>query len=96
MTDRQEILGKLVEFLESDTEVRVENLAETLSLREGLGLDSVDLVGIIMRIEGHYRIRLSHAELEKVATVGNLLDLIQAKIREVLAAVNAPPQIKAA
>jgi acyl carrier protein len=97
MTDRQEIMRMLVEFLESDTEVRIDNLAESLSMREGLGLDSVDLVGIIMRIEGHYRIRLSHAELEQVATVGNLLDLIEAKIAEGATAAPAPnPEAKAA
>ncbi len=94
MTDRKEILDKLVEFLESDTEVRLDALDETLSLREGLGLDSVDLVGIIMRIEGHYRIRLNHGELEKVTTVGALLDLIQAKIEDL--AANAILQTKAA
>jgi acyl carrier protein len=78
--DRTAIMQKLVEFLESDTDVMLEQLNESASLREGLGLDSVDLVGIIMRIEGHYHIRLTHAELEKVATVANLLDLIQAKL----------------
>ena len=93
MTNRAEITEKLVEFLESDTEVRLDNLSDGLSLREGLGLDSVDLVGIIMRIEGHYRIRLSHAELEKIATVGNLLDLIEMKIVE---NVTAAHQTKAA
>jgi acyl carrier protein len=87
MSNRAEIMERLIEFLESDTEVRLDNLSDGLSLREGLGLDSVDLVGTIMRIEGHYRIRLSHAELEKVETVGHLLDLIEAKIAETSTAV---------
>jgi acyl carrier protein len=90
MTNRTEITERLVEFLESDTEVRLDNLSDGLSLREGLGLDSVDLVGIIMRIEGHYRIRLSHAELEKVETVGHLLDLIETKVAENSAGVVQP------
>ena len=47
-----------------------------------------------MRIEGHYRVRLTHAELEQVATVGNLLDLIVLKQAENAAAVN--PESKAA
>lgn len=87
MTDRREILQTLAEFLKADTELSVDNLSEELSLREGLGLDSVDLVGIVMRIEGHYRVRLSHSDLERVATVGNLVDLIQAKAGE----PNSPP-----
>jgi acyl carrier protein len=89
--DRAAITQKLVEFLESDTDVKLEQLDESVSLREGLGLDSVDLVGIIMRIEGHYHIRLTHAELEKVATVANLLDLIQAKV-----AASGAPGVQAA
>jgi acyl carrier protein len=89
--DRAAIMQKLVEFLESDTDVKLEQLDESVSLREGLGLDSVDLVGIIMRIEGHYHIRLTHAELEKVATVANLLDLIQAKV-----AASGAPGVQAA
>lgn len=90
MTDRHEIWNKLVEFLESDTDVRIDEVNDSLPLREGLGLDSVDLVGIIMRIEGHYRIRLSHGELERVTTIGALLDLIQAKI----AAGTADPAVQ--
>ncbi len=82
MITRAELQQKLVEFLEADSDVHLDELNDNLSLREGLGLDSVDLVGIIMRIEGHYRVRLSHAELETVATVGNLLDLIEAKIAD--------------
>jgi len=80
MISRQDILQTLSEFLESDADVQLDSLSEDLSLREGLGLDSVDLVGVIMRIEGHYRIRLTHAELETVANVGTLLDLIEAKV----------------
>jgi acyl carrier protein len=80
MKDRREITQKLIEFLESDTEFHLDRFSEDMSLREGLGLDSVDLVGIIMRIETYYRIRLTHAELERVNTVGTLLDLIQAKL----------------
>jgi acyl carrier protein len=81
MTDRTAILRKLLDFLESDTDIKVDQVNEEVSLREGLGLDSVDLVGIIMRIEGHYHIRMSHAELEQVGTVADLLDVIQSKVR---------------
>jgi acyl carrier protein len=80
MTDRTAILRKLLDFLESDTDVKLDQVNEDVSLREGLGLDSVDLVGIIMRIEGHYHIRMSHTELAQVGTVADLLDLIQSKV----------------
>jgi acyl carrier protein len=85
MTRRAEVLQKIVEFLDSDTELHLAKLDESQSLRGELGLDSVDLVGIIMRIEGEYRIRLTHAELEKITTVGSLLDVIELKIAEATA-----------
>lgn len=80
MTSRQAIAELLCQFLAEDTDLRLEQLDESMSLKDGLGLDSVDMVGIIMRIEGHYRIRLQHNELEEVKTVGDLLDLIQGKL----------------
>ena len=79
MTDRSEIFKKLVEILESDTEVKVDALDEGIAIRDGLGLDSVDLVGVIMRVEEAYRIRMTHQELEKVSLVKDLIDLIVAK-----------------
>ena len=45
----------------------------------GLGLDSVDVVGLVMRVERHFRIRLAMEELLEVKTVGDLLDLIHSK-----------------
>ncbi len=60
-------------------------------LREGLGLDSLDVVGVVMKIEEHYRIRLEHAELEKVVTVDDLTGLIMRKVEE-----NGAPQRLAA
>jgi acyl carrier protein len=49
-------------------------------LRESLGLDSVDIVGLVMRIEREFRVRLSPEELGNVKVVGDLLDLMEAKL----------------
>ncbi|MBX7106888.1 MAG: acyl carrier protein [Gemmataceae bacterium] len=80
MTDRAEIRRTLIEFLESETTADTSAVTEDTDLRTGLALDSVDFVGVIMRIEAHYRIRLVHQELEPVKTVADLLNLISAKI----------------
>jgi acyl carrier protein len=55
------------------------DLADDRDLREGLGLDSVDVVGLVMRIEREFRIRLSMEDLQGVRTVGEMLDLLQSK-----------------
>jgi acyl carrier protein len=80
MPDRDTIRKTLVELLEADTGEKFPNLDDAANFREGLGLDSVDLVSIVSQVERHYRIRLSHEELEKLVTVGDALDLVQAKL----------------
>jgi acyl carrier protein len=80
MPDRETLRQTLVELLESDTGEKYPDLQEAASLREGLGLDSVDVVSVVSQIERQFRIRLAHEELEKLVTVGDVLDLIQAKI----------------
>ena len=50
-----------------------------MELREGLGLDSVDVVGLVMRVERQFRIRLTMEELMEVKSVGQLLDLVRGK-----------------
>jgi len=80
MPDRAFIRQTLIELLEADTGEKHDGLAEDASLREGLGLDSVDVVSIVSQIERRFHIRMSQPELEKLATVGDVLDLLQAKL----------------
>ncbi|HZY90654.1 MAG TPA: acyl carrier protein [Gemmataceae bacterium] len=85
MHDRAFIRKTLIELLEADTGEKYDDLQETANLREGLGLDSVDVVSIVSQVERRFHLRLSHQELEKLATVADVLDLLEAKL-------NAPPQ----
>jgi acyl carrier protein len=80
MPDRDAIRRTLVELLEADTGEKYPDLDDTVNLREGLGLDSVDVVSIVSQIERHYRIRLTHQELEKLVTINDVLDLLQTKL----------------
>jgi acyl carrier protein len=80
MPDRTFIRTTLIELLEADTGEKHDNLDESVNLREGLGLDSVDVVSIVSQIERRFHIRLTHQELEKLLTVGDVLDLLEAKL----------------
>ena len=82
MQDRAFIRRTLIELLEADTGEKHEDLEESVNLREGLGLDSVDVVSIVSQIERRFHIRLTHQELEKLVTVGDILDLLQAKLED--------------
>jgi acyl carrier protein len=80
MPDRQFIRDTLIELLEADTGEKYPDLADDTNLREGLGLDSVDVVSIVSQIERRFRIRLSQQELEHLATVADVLCLLEAKL----------------
>jgi acyl carrier protein len=80
MPDRQSIRQTLIELVEADTGEHYHSLDDNLNLREGLGLDSVDVVSIVSQIERRFRIRLSQQELEKLATVGDVLNLLEQKL----------------
>jgi acyl carrier protein len=89
MSQRDQIRQTLVELIENDIGTKFDDLHDRKNLREELGLDSVDVVSIVSQIERHFRVRLSQQELEKLVTVGDLLDLLQSKL-------DAPPAAAAA
>ncbi len=79
MPDRETIRQTLIELLEADTGEKYPDLDDSSNLREGLGLDSVDVVSIVSQIERRFRIRLSQQELEKLVTVSDVLNLLESK-----------------
>jgi acyl carrier protein len=82
MKDRAFVRQTLIELLEADTGEKYDDLDEAANLREGLGLDSVDVVSIVSQVERRFHIRLTHEELEKLQTVGDVLDLLVVKLNE--------------
>jgi acyl carrier protein len=89
MITRENIRKTLIEIIESDMGESYSHVEDTMTLREQLGLDSVDVVSIVSQVERRFRIRLTHQELEKLVTVGDVLTLLQNKL-------NAPPEVSAA
>jgi acyl carrier protein len=86
MPDRAAIRRTLIAFLENDTGNNFADLDDAANLREGLGLDSVDVVSLVSQVERHFHIRLSHEELQQLVTFNDVLALLELK----LAAVQPP------
>jgi acyl carrier protein len=80
--DRETLRSTLMALLEEEMGEGYDLLDDTKDLREELGLDSVDVVGLVMRVERRFRIRLEMEELMGVKHVGQLLDLVQGKLLE--------------
>jgi acyl carrier protein len=66
--------------LENDTGEQYPNLDDSRRLREDLGLDSVDVVSLVVYFQSDFGILLKSQDLEKIVNVGELLDLLTARI----------------
>jgi len=78
--NRQELSAIVLELLEKETGESYSALEDSTSLRDGLNLDSLDMAGLVLHIESRFGIQVETELLEKVTTVGNLLDVLQQKI----------------
>ncbi|HEX5104091.1 MAG TPA: acyl carrier protein [Pirellulaceae bacterium] len=87
--DRQRLRTTLLDLLEQETWERPETFTDDVKIREELKLDSVDLLGVMLRAESTLGVSLDSRDFDKIATVGDLLDTIQRKLA-------AKPQNKAA
>jgi len=82
MPERESIRQALASILEEEMGEQYANLEDGKTLREELGLDSVDVVSIVSQVERRFHIRLSHEELQGLVTVGDVLDLLLVKLSE--------------
>jgi len=80
MLDRESIRRTLIELLEADKGEKFPELDDSKNLKEDLALDSLDVVSIVSQIERRFRIRLTHEELQTLVNVGDVLNLLQAKL----------------
>jgi acyl carrier protein len=80
LMDREALRQTLLEILESETWQKHEHLDDGTNLRTGLNLDSVDLISLVLRVQTDLKVDSGSKELESVVTVGDLLDLLQAKL----------------
>lgn len=80
--DRDTLRSTLASLLEEEMGETYDLTDEELDLREGLGLDSVDVVGLVMRVERQFRVRLAMEDLMAVRRVGQLLDLVLERIAD--------------
>jgi len=76
----QQIFDSLREVLVGKIKVDAEKVKPEANLFEDLGLDSIDLMTVVMAIEERFGIEVSDKEMENVATVGEAVELLSAKV----------------
>jgi acyl carrier protein len=83
--DRNGLRQALLEMLEENTGEKYDHLNDETNLREGLGLDSVDLVTLVIEIQTRFHVQIDSKELESLRLVGDVLDLLQRKMGDAAA-----------
>jgi len=80
--DRQEIRKQLETILSIVDEQVLKRVTvqEETAIREGLGLDSLQLTEMLFEIEERLGVKVSDEEAQKLRTVGDLITLIETKV----------------
>lgn len=73
------MLEKISEMLAGQLNVDAEEITAATSFKEDLGLDSLDLFELVMALEEEYEIEIPSEELEKITTVGAVIDYLKAQ-----------------
>ena len=81
MSDTDSIRAKVIEHLiaASDADIAPAGVRETSSLRDDLDLSSLQAVTLVMDLEDEFGVVIEDEEIEKLATVGDVLQIIRAK-----------------
>lgn len=77
--DRAEIRTILAELVE-ETVGEPREIRDDQDLREGLGLDSVDLFSLIIEIQTRFRVKIGSEELDPIRRVDELVALVATKL----------------
>ncbi|MFN7813464.1 MAG: acyl carrier protein [Planctomycetia bacterium] len=78
--ERKDLAAIVLELLEKETGETYADLTDTTTLREGLNLDSLDMAGLVLHIESRFGIQIETELLERINTVGDILDVIGQKL----------------
>ena len=72
------ITERMKEIVAEALNVEIETLTEDTSFKEDLGADSLDLFELVMSLEDECSVTIPSEELEKILTVQDVVDYIEA------------------
>ena len=78
--NRTEIEEKVRDFLVEDLEIDEEKIYPQAKLKEDMGIDSLDLVDIVVIVEKNFGFKLKAEEMAGVETYGQFCDYIERKV----------------
>ena len=71
------MLEKIVSIIRTQLNIDDVEITEETSFKDDLGVDSLDLLELVMAFEEEYNIELNPEELEGISTVGDIMEFIK-------------------
>ena len=73
------MLEKMKEIIAEQLSVDADSITEASSFKDDLGADSLDLFELVMAVEEEYGVEIPAEELEKLTTVGSVVEYLKAQ-----------------
>lgn len=73
------MLEKMKELIAEQLGADAAEIKEESSFKDDLGADSLDLFELVMALEEEYGVEIPADDLEKIATVGDVISYLKAK-----------------
>ena len=73
------MLEKMKEIIADKLSVDADTITEASKFKEDLGADSLDLFELVMALEDEYSVEIPAEDLEKLTSVGEVMDYLKAK-----------------
>lgn len=77
--NREDLLVKVAAFLREHAEEELEKCDENCQLQGDLGFNSLDLMNIVNDAEDEFDIVIEDEDMDKIVTVGDVVNLIAQK-----------------
>ena len=78
--NRDHLKAQLVTLMEETKGEKIEGLTDSTDLRTGIGLDSVDMVGLVLEVQDKLGLQLAVTDFEQVRTFGQLLNVLHERL----------------
>ena len=76
------VFDKVSEIIVDQLECEKDEVTMEVSITEGLGADSLDVVDLVMSIEESFDVEIPDEDVEGIKTVGDIVKYIESKVEE--------------
>ena len=68
---------RILEIIAGQFNLDVDELDENMNFQDDLNADSIELVALVMTIEEEFDTEVSEEDLEKLKTIGDVIDYVE-------------------